>query len=104
MSNVTLLIAGREYKVACAPGEESHVTRLGRVIDGKLAEMEGASGQSEARSLLFAALLLADELDEVRTSNRRTAEGQLDIAQWLDDFAVRLENLAMRLEDGQASA
>ena len=36
MSNVTLTIGGRDYTVACAAGEETHVVGLGRLIDGML--------------------------------------------------------------------
>ena len=56
MSNVTLRIGGRNFTVATAPGEEEHIAGLGRLIDDKVASMEGLSGQSESRMLLFAAL------------------------------------------------
>ncbi len=104
MSNVTLSIGGRDYKVACAPGEESHVEMLGRMIDGKLAAMEGMSSQSEPRMLLFAALLLADELHEAnaRQSNATPVDGEIEGL--LEQFAGRMENLAARLEGGQANA
>ena len=65
MSNVDLIIGGREFKVACAEGEEAHVTELGRLIDSKVANMN-MTGQSEGRMLLFASLLLADELRDGR--------------------------------------
>ena len=74
MSNVTLEIGGRSFTVACAPGEEEHVADLGRMIASKLGEMDGIASQSEARMLLFASLLLADELHEAR-SGRRGAAG-----------------------------
>ena len=69
MSNVTLTLGGRYFTVACAEGEEDHVAGLGRMIAAKIAAMGDLSGQSETRMLLFAALLLADELHEatVRT-------------------------------------
>ena len=61
MSDVTLTIAGRGYTIACDPGQERHIGSLGRAIDAKLTELPGLAGQSETRTLLFAALLLADE-------------------------------------------
>jgi len=106
MSNVTLHIGGRSFVVACANGEEQHVTGLGRMIDGKLADMGDVATQSESRMLLFAALLLADDLHE---AGQRQAEApapapapapaapQFD-AQRLEALAARLENLAARLE------
>ncbi|MFV4725644.1 cell division protein ZapA, partial [Mycobacterium tuberculosis] len=66
MSNVTLQIGGRSFTVACAPGEEDHIAGLGRMIDAKLHSVGSTAGQSESRILLFAALLLADELHEMR--------------------------------------
>jgi cell division protein ZapA len=99
MSNVTLQIGGRSFVVACANGEEQHVAGLGRMIDGKVAGMADAT-QSESRMLLFAALLLADDLHEAGRRQPETpvpAAPQFDVQQ-LEALAVRLENLAARLE------
>ncbi len=68
MSNVVLTIGGREYSMACARGEEAHIGELGRMIDGKLGSLPESASQNDSRSLLFAALLLADELHELRKS------------------------------------
>jgi cell division protein ZapA len=103
MSNVTLKIGGRSFVVACANGEEQHVTGLGHMIDGKLAEMGDVATQSESRMLLFAALLLADELHEAgqhlpqAPAPATAAAPSIDL-QRLEALAGRLENLASRLE------
>ena len=76
MSNVTLEIGGRQFSVASADGEEAHVTALGRMIDDKLRAMGGAGGQSESRMMLFAALLLADEIHEIKSRPRRSRRGR----------------------------
>lgn len=107
MSNVTLTIGGRQFVVACADGEEDHVGALGRRIDAKLAGMEGMAGQSEARMLLFAALLLADEVHELRQQVDGTvapARPADSLGEVLTSIAGRLENLAAHLEDGAADA
>lgn len=96
MSNVNLSIGGRHYAVACGPGEEAHIERLGRTIDGKLSALPGAAGQSEARTLLFAALLLADEVHELRSGAPAPADN--GAADALETLAERLEALAARLE------
>jgi cell division protein ZapA len=99
MSNVTVSIGGRQYTVACAAGEEPHIEMLGRTIDGKLEGLTNLSGQSEARTLLFAALLLADELHETQSGGapaRPVEDGQT--AEALEILAARLEGLAERLE------
>jgi cell division protein ZapA len=98
MSNVTVTIGGRHYTVACAAGEEQHIEMLGRTIDGKLGDLN-LSGQSEARTLLFAALLLADELHEAQAvSAPQRADDDARTAEALESLAERLEDLAERLE------
>ena len=114
MSNVTLSIGSRSYTVACAEGEERHVLGLGTLIDSKLAAMGDMAGQAETRTLLFAALLLADELHEANgaraaappeTSHDAPPPAQIAPAQIapamvlrLGELATTLENLATRLE------
>ena len=68
MSEVTLSIGGRQYTVACAEGEEAHVTKLGELIDGKLQEMGPNLSPQESQNLLFGALFVADELHEEKKS------------------------------------
>lgn len=101
MSNVTLTIGGRFYTVACAEGEEAHIEALGRAIDGKLATLPNMSSQSEPRTLLFAALLLADELHELRSGSAPAGDGREDAqaAEALERVAEALEGLAERLEN-----
>lgn len=67
MSEVALQIGGRTYRVACAAGEEERVKRLGATIADKLSAMGNPTGP-DAQNLLFAALLLADEVQEARDS------------------------------------
>jgi cell division protein ZapA len=102
MSNVTLTICGRDYTVACAAGEEAHVMGLGRMIDSKLEAMGNMAGQSETRQLLFAALLLADQLHEAGPAPAAVATGSTasdDVsADRLESIAARLENCASHLE------
>jgi cell division protein ZapA len=100
MSNVTLTLGGRNFTVACAEGEEDHVAGLGRMIAAKIAAMGDLSSQSETRMLLFAALLLADELHEATVRAPATAAPALadGSAERLEEIALRLENLAARLE------
>lgn len=108
MSNVDLSIGGRTFRVACAPGEEDHVAGLGQLIHGKIAQMDGIAGQSEARMLLFASLLLADELHEARKGSGGVAvpapppvaapAEDLALAERLEAVAAALEKCASALE------
>ena len=103
MSNVVLHIGGREYKVACADGEEAHIADLGRLIDRKLSEMSGSGTMSEPRLLLFAALLLADEVHELRQNAGSTPAPAASPAPALASIAERLEKLADALESSAAT-
>lgn len=100
MSNVTLAIGGRSYTVACAAGEEEHVAGLGQMIDAKIRAM-GAAGTTETRQLLFAALLLADEVHEAK-SPERAEPAPLPVddtqAERLEAIAAKLEACALALE------
>jgi cell division protein ZapA len=112
MADVRLSIAGREYIVTCRDGEESRLIELGTMVDEKVREAGGgAGGLSESRQLLFAALLLADQVkDGGSASQASTPSSALPdetagkIAQTLDKLADRLEKLAAGLEpDGQVA-
>lgn len=98
MSNVTIEIGGRSYTVACADGQEAHVLGLGRAIDAKLATIPNAGSQAEARTLLFAALLLADENHELQQAKAPPPPPVDTLAPALETLAARLENCATRLE------
>ncbi len=99
MSNVTLQIGSRSYLVACAEGEEGHVNALGRLIDDKVQTI--GTGHNEVRQLLFAALLLADELQESR-SGKAAPAGSAAASAYnsaaLEAIADRLEKCASALE------
>jgi cell division protein ZapA len=98
MSNVTLDIAGRKFTVACAEGEEAHISMLGRSINAKLLDMPNIANQSEARALLYAALLLADENHELKQGKGAAAEPAPEVADGLEALAARLETMASQLE------
>ncbi len=97
MSNVTLHIAGRDYTMACAEGEEDHILGLGSTIDAKLKALDGSAGMSEVRQLLFAALIMADELHEAGGGKPATAAPGIDPSR-LEALADKLESCAASLE------
>jgi cell division protein ZapA len=95
MSNVTVTIGGRAYTVACTPGEEAHLQGLGQLVDDRLRAVPGLASHSEVRRLLYATLVLADELHELR---EQVTERVIVPAPQGDDTAAMLEQLAARLE------
>jgi cell division protein ZapA len=101
MSEVAMSIGGRTYRVACGPGEEERVARLGAAINDKLASMGNLSG-NDAQNLLFAALLLADEIHEGRETVAR-ADGEIAAARAQAGSAVgEIEELRTALANSDA--
>lgn len=66
MSEVTLTIGRRSYTVACADGQEAHVRAMGADIAERLRQLGPNQSTNDAKNILFAALILADELFEER--------------------------------------
>jgi cell division protein ZapA len=98
MADVRLSIAGREYIVTCRDGEESRLVELGAMVDEKVREAGGgAGGLSESRQLLFAALLLADQIKDGGFGEQPAPTSSLHGAT-ADQIALSLEKLADRLE------
>ena len=63
MADVRLSIAGRQYDVNCADGQEAQLLKLAALVDEKARSVGGGT---ETRQLLYAALMLADEAHEAR--------------------------------------
>jgi cell division protein ZapA len=94
MAQVAVTINGRAYPVACNDGEEQRITELARYVDGKVRTFARDLGQiGEARLLLLAALVLADELADAQSGTQ--ANGPLDLT---GELAVQVETLAQRIE------
>lgn len=100
MAEVELWIAGRSYRVGCREGEEENLRRAAQLVDGKSREaLSGLGTLSEARQLLFASLLLADQLLDDRPAEAPPAAGpDPEMAQRTEALAKRLESLADALE------
>ncbi|MEM9500971.1 MAG: cell division protein ZapA [Pseudomonadota bacterium] len=66
MSKVTFRVGPKSYTVATAKGDEDRVASLGAIINEKYALLGTQRAVQEVDNLVFAALFLADELDETR--------------------------------------
>jgi len=100
MAQVTLTIGGRTHVVACRDGEEAALEGLGRRLDSHAALAARAAGAPGGeRTMLFIALMLADQLSEAER-----APGGAVAPAALDRIAERLESLASTLENAVASA
>lgn len=71
MAQVTIKINGYAYTVGCEDGQEEHLQAMAAEIERRIAGIKALGGQSgEARLLLLAALLMADELHDVSAETR----------------------------------
>lgn len=103
MAEVTLTVAGRAYTVACRDGEEAELSGAAELLDGQASVVAKLGGLSEARTLLMAGLLLADELMSVRrgsVSPPVPADPGLasDLEVRIAELAERADRLADRLD------
>ena len=108
MGQVNLTINGRPFAVTCDDGQEGRIRRLGQYVDAKVTEFIGSIGHvGEARLLLLAALVIADELAEATEALRlersgaraaETAAATEAAASGISGIAQRVEAIAARLE------
>jgi len=98
MAEVELTIAGRPYRVACRNGEEENLRAAGALVDAKSREaLSGLGTLSESRQLLFAALLLADQIVDGREVDIPTGPDPA-LVERAERLAERIESLADTLE------
>ncbi len=112
MPLVNVMVNGRAYTIACDEGEEEHLKGLAAQVDAKAREVLGSVGQvGDARMMLMAALLIADEHhemsgklgtssasdDEKKSLHLRAEAAESAAADVLESAAKRLEDIAARL-------
>ncbi len=102
MSQINVSINGRGFPIACEPGEEERLVDLARYVDHHVSELAQKVGQvGDARLLLMASLMIADELAEAvsRLEDAQEAIAALKGQSENDgDAAARLEAIAEALE------
>lgn len=92
MADVRLSIAGRFYDVNCSDGQEERLISLGSVVDEKARKIVGTT---EVRQFLYAALVLADDLQEARSTTPK-ADPEKD--------ALRAEAIASKAREQELMA
>ena len=101
MAKADITSRGRDYSVACAPGQEQRLVALSKNLDKRVRQIAEAVGDiGEARLLLVAALSLLDELEAAHRGTPADLSQQ-KAASALADAAARIEALAERIEAGQ---
>jgi cell division protein ZapA len=112
MPLVNVMVNGRAYTIACDDGEEGHLKELATHVDAKAREVLASVGQvGDARMLLMAALLIADEQHELRgktvggsisdsdkhSLHLRAEQAESAAADALEAATKKLQDIAARL-------
>jgi len=103
MAQVNINVNGRPYAVGCEDGQEQHLMELARLFDRQVRQVSQDMGQlGETRLFLMGALLLADELFDLKgrlsATQAELARLQADQARVETRAVGALENAAKRIE------
>src|ERR1700681_469296 len=121
MPQVTVTINGRQFRMACEDGQESHLLRLAQDLDQRIERLRGTFGEiGDTRLTVMAALTVADEfadasgrlrrleedmagLQDARAATAERAEAtQAAVAAALNSAAERIEQVTKVLNPGRA--
>lgn len=106
MAQVVLKINGFPYTLGCPDGQEENLKALGEELDKRVASIKTQVGNlGEARLLVMAGIMLADELADLRREAAEAparpvpaaAPDEAATADALIGLARRLEGVATRL-------
>ena len=111
MAHVTVKINGYAYTVGCEDGQEQHLQAMAAQVEKRVDSIKALGGNSgEAGLLVLAALLMADEIHDLRAEidaarrapRREPAEvapaPDPELGRALNRLAVRAEEIAAELE------
>ena len=110
MAQVTVKINGYSYTVGCEDGQEQHLMAMAEQVESRIESIKKLGGSSgEARLLVLTALLLADEIHDMRIEMEAVraaapnppaapAKSDAETNRRIRKLAVRAEQIAADLE------
>ena len=108
MPEIAITVNGRNYRVTCGEGQEERLQSLARGFDERVQTLVRSVGQAgEAQLLLVTGLLLADQLDELRSELERVkaappapadTKAERQATALIDSLTRRIEAIAEQLE------
>ncbi|CAN7504284.1 cell division protein ZapA [Rhizobium sp. LjRoot30] len=91
MAQVTVMIDGKAYRMACEEGQEGHLTDLADRFDRYVGHLKSQFGEiGDLRLTVMAGIMVMDELSDV---SRRLAR-----------LEAEMKNLSISREDDRASS
>lgn len=123
MSQVSVTLNGRQFRMACEDGQEGHLMNLARELDNRISGLRSKFGEiGDTRLTVMAAITVADELAEAGQRIKRLEEelaalqkaqvalsdrnkaAQAVIAASLSKAAERVENITKALNQTIANS
>ena len=100
MANVNIKFNGIEFLLSCDDGQEDHLLELAGYVDQRVQELIKSVGQvGDARILVMACLLIADELAETYSNEKNVNSGEENNERVFEQRLVHVTNeLANRIE------
>jgi len=118
MPEVSVDIAGRNYRLGCGEGEQEHLSGLAAMLDREARGLQRQFGQmSEGRLMLMTALVIADRMGDVEAkvaeterrlavmeAEARAEPGDLFDSEREESLTRRINMLAQQIEKATARA
>lgn len=110
MSQVSVSIDGKMFRMACEDGQEAHLESLARHLDLRIGEMRNAFGEiGDLRLVVMAAITITDEFFEARKQRQglageiseiraETSKAADSLGQREDEIAAAIDRMTQRLE------
>jgi cell division protein ZapA len=94
MSQVSVTINGRQFRMACEDGQEGHLMNLARELDNRITNLRNKFGEiGDTRLTVMAAITVADELAEAGQRIKR-----------LEEELIALQNAQVAISDRHKAA
>ncbi len=119
MPSVSVTINGKNYRMACDEGQETHLEMLAGELDGYVNQLKGSFGDiGDQRLTVMAGVMVTDEMLEIKkklalveaelarvqdagvSQIRERQEGDEELTQSLNEVAKKIEDLSRKMSSG----
>ena len=100
MAQVDITVNNQNFLIACEDGQEDRLLDLSKIVDEKVGELVAQVGQvGQTRLLVMAALVIADELVDLRETVKLTPvqnsdDTSVSAVASIDELSKRIEKIA----------
>ena len=100
MAQVEVTVNNQNFLIACENGQEDRLLDLSKIVDDKVGELAAQVGQlGHARLLVMAALVIADELVDLRGALKlmpaqNSDEASAPATACIEELSRRIEKIA----------